>query len=161
VPVAVGGSRRLAARSGAGDEPGAGNVANAGHSRPADGGIPREGKAVITDPLEADKDLLDRANKIMSGGSVLRTEGGMQPIPRMDLALVDEDQLKTLVLTLVRWVACGNCKVVKGRLPTEDELEASPGRELYDPANTNVHGHPRYVEDVPAWRQQREMAGSV
>ena len=123
---------------------------------------PRERKAVLSDPLEQDPQLLARINAVMSGGGMMRSMGGgMVAHPKMDLKLEDEDQLKTLILTLIRWTECGNCRVVKGQLPTEEQMNASPGFELYDPANTNQHGHPRYVKDVPAWRSKIEMAGAL
>ncbi len=123
--------------------------------------LPRERKAVLTDPLEQDQDTLKRANRIMQGG-VMRSEGGgMTFAPRMDLPLEDEHQLKTLVLTMARWVKCGNCFVVKGSIPTPEQIDAMAGEEIYDPSNTNQFGHPRFVKDVPAWRNKIEMAGAV
>ena len=122
---------------------------------------PRERKAVLSDPLEQDQPLLQRVNSVMSGSAIRSLGGGMTAHPKMDLKLEDEDQLKTLILTLIRWTECGNCRVVKGQLPTEEQVNASPGFELYDPANTNQHGHPRYIKDLPAWRAKIEMAGAI
>lgn len=122
---------------------------------------PRERRAVITDPLENDPKLLDRANKCASGGAIRGVEQPMMACPKQEIKLEDDDQTKTLILTLIRLAECGNCRVVKGQLPTEEQLAAAPGLELYDPANSNKHGHPRYVRDVPAWRERIEMAGAA
>ena len=123
---------------------------------------PRECKITITDPLENDSELTARINRLMAGTSFGRDLGsGMKPCPKMDLPLEDEDVLKTLVLTLTRWVECGNCWVVKGQIPAREQIDQMTGDELFDPANTNVHGKPRYVKDVAAWRKRIEMAGAV
>jgi hypothetical protein len=121
--------------------------------------LPREKKAVAHDPLADDADLLAKANGVWNDSAMGRSPGGgSKPWPDTEFAL-DDDTLKTLCIELVRKRGSGVLSVVRGALPTEQQIEDLPGGELYDPGNSNQHGHPRYAEDVPAWRQKLELAG--
>lgn len=123
--------------------------------------LPRERKAIVTDPLADQQELVAKANAILDGTAQARTGGGMVAHPKMELPLADDDLVKTLVFTLADWVKCGNCIVVKGKVPTPEEIDNMPGDLLYDPANSNQHGHPRYVKDVDAWRHKLEMGAAA
>jgi hypothetical protein len=128
---------------------------------------PRDGKAIFFDPLEDDKQLLDKINRWASGVQAVKVADGYTAWPKQEFEL-DEDQLKTLCIELYRKCNGGGfgvkgthvcAKVVKGKLPTEEEIAAMPGDEMIE--QWNEGRHPRYRKDVKAWNDRLERFAAV
>lgn len=71
---------------------------------------------------------------------------------------VDDDQLKTLLLELLRKKESDCIVVVEGELPTVAQIEKLAGHELYDPSNPG-DDKPRYKKDLQKFRDRQRAAG--
>lgn len=118
----------------------------------------------IFDPLSlpANKDLLERINRIRDEASVIGPRSGSGKWCAVPEAIHDnlsDDVLKTFVLELVRMVGNSQAKQVSGKVPTLAELDGYSGRELYD-LGSNSTRKPRYVDEVEGWQQRMERTGA-
>lgn len=111
---------------------------------------PKDGKAVIYDPWEKKPEMWEKLNGVLAGAYAARA-GKFGPVARSEMAL-SPDQMKTLCVELVKKVDGGQARVVKGTMPTAKQIEAMPGRELFDPMNSGRK--PRYVDEVEAWTER-------
>jgi len=128
---------------------------------------PRAGTAVLFDPLSDDEELRERITRVLNRSVVLKTRETIKAVKDQEFELND-DQLKTLCIELVRKCtgrACGvhgvhlSAKLVKGDLPTEEQIGQMPGEELIELWNEGRH--PRYRKDVPQWEKRLEAMTAV
>jgi hypothetical protein len=123
---------------------------------------PRDQIVIEFDPLEQDKPLRDKIETIYQNAEVtIRPVGGekVNPWPRIEHKL-NIHQMKSLLLEIARKVHVENVEarsfiVVRGKVPTLDELAQQPGKELYDHWSINER-RPRFVEDADAWINKLE-----
>lgn len=130
---------------------------------------PNKGHALLFDPTTRKdlpfKDFWKQYNTYsQSGGTLFNDPSSYGPFEDMPLEL-PPDKLKTLLLelhrmSLERWVGGGKAKiksaylrVVEGRIPALQDIEALVGRQLYDPGCTGYR-HPRYVDQLPEWYEK-------
>ena len=116
----------------------------------------RESKATLFDPLDTMPELLKEISDTLQGallsqGSAIRT-----PVKRV-MHVLDADQFKTLILEIANKIKFNMAKVVEGRMPTADEIEAMPGDELFDPWNSNPM-KPRYKKDAQKYYERLQGA---
>lgn len=114
-----------------------------------------EGVAIFYDPWEDKPEDWTRLNNALSEALPARTKQGFGPVPRQE-SKMSVDEMKTLVLEIFQMVEDKQARVVKGRMPDREAIDAMPGHELYDPMNSNAR-KPRYVEEVPEWERRIEM----
>jgi len=120
--------------------------------------VPKEMKAYLEDPLADNADLLEVINAVAQNARSIWKGAPFKPVPTVELAL-SNDLLVTLILELHRKLESGNVEVVKGRLPTIEDVQKLPGRELFDPWNNGRK--PTYVEDVPGWHERLEAQAGL
>lgn len=112
------------------------------------------------DPLENDPETLERICRVLG-----RARGGVEvkyrPQPSKSYEL-DEHTLKTLVKELRYMVTCDEpkAKLVEGKLPSEAEIAAMPGRILFDPGNSDPHKF-RFQDEFEKWLGKRRTAGAA
>lgn len=111
---------------------------------------PKNKRAVIYDPWEKKPEMWERLNASLKEALAAKA-GTYGPVARSEMTL-SADQIKTLCIELAKKIESGSARVVKGTLPTAAQLEAMPGRELYDPMNSGRK--PRYVDEVEKWQQR-------
>ena len=119
---------------------------------------PQQGKALLYDPLEKDKKLLEKVSnvrkKAMLTGNVETTF-----VPETPYTL-DVDRMKTLCSQIADMQGWGKiCGVPKGRIPTAKEIDKMPGELLNDMGNSNRH-KPIYAKDYDAWARGLEQVGA-
>lgn len=117
---------------------------------------PKTRQVSVIDPLNHDEKLREKLNgefSRMSGGSKVNVHGIKDRTVTMD-----EDQIKTFVRDLVRLCVPVDgepkAKLCKGVLPEMPEVEALPGRYLWDLGRDIVNrgaGVPRYEDEVATW----------
>ena len=121
---------------------------------------PRERKARLYDPLaeEPGKQVLEEYNLLAEHNreKLRGPYAAEQPVTK-DL---DDDQLKTLLFELLRKNESGSIRVIKGELPTREQIESLAGYELNDPGNKGS-GKPRYKKDLPEWERRMQAAGVI
>lgn len=116
--------------------------------------IPKDRQVIVYDPWENKPQEWRRLNASLADALPVRS-GNYGPIPRQERTLSD-DQLKTLVIELVRKCESGTARVVKGTLPSNREIESMPGRQLHDPLNSGRK--PRYQDEREAWESRLDTA---
>lgn len=123
---------------------------------------PRESKVTIHDPLGDDQALCKQIERAMNEGFPIRNAFGNRVGKRTEDRdqKLDQHELKTLLLEIARGVHCEDIAakryhVIKGRVPTEQELSSFPGEELYDVASNNPR-KPKFKKDAAEWEQKME-----
>ena len=106
----------------------------------------------IYDPLgtsEGEK-LLDQYKRIARDNPALPNDVG--PAPDVPLEFTP-DLLVTLLHELVRMLNARKLKVIKGSIPTIDEIDSSGGERLFDMWNTSAM-KPRYARDAEEYARK-------
>jgi hypothetical protein len=116
---------------------------------------PGSKKVRVHDPLDDNDELLAAINKVADRAPAVRPSGQKFSAVPESVVDLDDDLLKTLLLEITRKVNHPTYKCLHpvggAMIPTEKDLEAYPGYEIFDPWS-NSSEKPRYVKDVPAWR---------
>ena len=109
--------------------------------------VPKDNKVISTDPLEGENRLLNSISSTYRG-AMPGFGGTFTSVPRSEKVL-DDDMFKTLLLELrdctVRKTA--TLEVVSGAMPTVDQIESLPGRELNDMHSPLPHAKYKGDED--------------
>lgn len=117
----------------------------------------RTSSALLFDPLEKELGLLEQINSVFRKTRPISAVNSPTTfVPRTDFKL-SADELKTLIEECMRKVEEGQARLVDGRLPTPEELDALPGETLYD--QWNAGRKPRHRRDVPEWEERMRAAG--
>ncbi len=66
---------------------------------------------------------------------------------------LSSDDMKTLLRELRQRVDANEARVTEGRMPSLHDIDACPGRELYDIWSSNAH-RPRYRDEAPEWERE-------
>jgi len=109
-----------------------------------------KGTYSITDPLTDDEDMCEKIKKALNRQGLYRTDTKIRGVPDSGGKL-GPDHMKTLVREMCRLVNSGEAVVIRGVLPTEDDLENMPGEFLTNPVNMGGWVQPRYERDIPSW----------
>jgi hypothetical protein len=106
--------------------------------------IPKENKYVVYDPLESQPELLKQIGAILRNALVF--SGDVTYVKRVERKL-DDDTFVSLLLELRRVYDGKNptFEVISGELPTEEQINALPGRELNNPFCP--YSQPKYKGD--------------
>lgn len=120
--------------------------------------VPREMRAFLEDPLQDDPDLMARINRVSEHARSTYQGVPYTPVPAIELQLTS-DMLVTLLLELHRKLESQCIEVVKGRLPTIEQVSKLPGRELYDPWNNGRK--PTYVDEVAGWETRLQAQAGL
>lgn len=115
---------------------------------------PRHSRVTIFDPLENEPDLLAQINKLKEKWPIIGGEsngaGKWKPNDTAVHVLVP-DEFKSVVLDLVDLYKGKMLVPLDGsRIPSQEEAEALPGKQLYDPWS-NSRAKPTYAEDEHAY----------
>ena len=120
--------------------------------------VPKEMRAYLEDPLQDLPDLLDTINAVAKNARSIWKGVPFKPVPTVELKLTS-DLLVTLILELHRKLETGNIEVIKGRLPTIEQVDKLPGREMFDPWNNGRK--PTYVDQVAGWHERLEAQAGL
>ena len=123
---------------------------------------PETGEWKTMDPLREKKNTLERIRM-----AIRRTFGfavigqrllGMKPRK----GTVDPDRMKSLLVELLCFVEAGEVKVVKGRAPSREEIDAMPGRVLLNWMNRQGWKQPKYDDQIDEWgRKINQLEGTA
>ncbi len=108
----------------------------------------------LFDPLketEAGREVLAEYNRVASTTPALKKDCIGFTAVEFD---VDDDQLKTLLLEILRKKDSKCIDMITGTLPTAEQVNRLPGHELYDPSNPG-DDKPRYKKDLQAWKERQ------
>lgn len=115
-------------------------------------------KVIIFDPLETEEELRKKIARVLSNARRANASGSdTVGFIESQVQVVDADKFKTLLLELVQLETEKSLKVFKGKLPTLPEVEALPGRKLFDIANKSPH-KPKYEDQVSGWYDALQRA---
>jgi hypothetical protein len=124
---------------------------------------PRDRTVHIHDPLGDDPALCRIIEKAQHEGQQIRNAFGSTVGKRVETRTqkLDEHETKTLLLEIARSVHTDNEDavrfiVIKGAVPTEQELADFSGKELYDMMSNNPH-KPKFKEDAEAWEKKLDQ----
>ena len=108
---------------------------------------PRKGTATLFDPLLEGKgaEALARYNGLAKKVPSLNEYKALDPVTKQ----VNQDQLKTLILELRQKRENKQISIVEGEFPNDSEIEAMPGRELFDSMNSGRK--PKYKDEFEGW----------
>jgi hypothetical protein len=112
----------------------------------------------ITDPLHDDDKLCEQIKQSLDQTGPFRSLSRLEGVEDKRGTL-DKDRMKTLVRELVRIVGDGDAKVVKGELPSMEDVDRMPGKYLLNPGSKLHNGQPRYEEDFEGWCDRLQKAG--
>ena len=121
----------------------------------------RKRRIELSDPLGTTKEgiaALERFNRVAKDFPALRKGDSPQVAHPTRPYEIDDDQMKTLLLELLRKNDAGCLIVIKGSLPTREMVLGLAGDELYDPQNTSAE-KPRLKKDLDAHRDRLRAAG--
>jgi len=104
----------------------------------------------IVDPLYGDDDLADRLKSRLDAVYETRTSVKLRGAPPQEGTL-DKDRMKTLCREMTWLVRDNMAKVVKGPLPSMEDIEELPGEFLLNPGSQIRTDQPRYEKDLEAW----------
>ena len=109
----------------------------------------RRKQGVLFDPCEegAGKAALERYNLLAKGTPALEP---YRFVEKVEHDLTDH-QLKTIIIELRQKLKTGNCRVVQGEFPTDQQIESLKGRELNDPWNQGRK--PMFKDQLEDWEQ--------
>lgn len=106
---------------------------------------------VISDPLTPER--LSAISKAEAASSLIGSGVHRKAVPTSEFTL-DADKAKTLLLDLRQRLSEGTAILESGMFPADEELDALPGEELYDPLNT-ITAHPRTLREYREWKERR------
>jgi len=123
---------------------------------------PETGEWKTQDPLYEKKNTLERIRmamrRTMGFGVVGQKLHGMKPRG----GKVDPDRMKSLCEELLCFVAAGEARVVKGRLPTCEEVDQMKGRALLNWMNRQNWKQPKYRDQLDEWeRRTNQLNGNI
>lgn len=118
---------------------------------------PRRLTAALHDPLKDDPELFAMACKRLNEAQHVGTDLQYRPMADVTKEL-EPDEFKTLTEELVYKVGHGMARVVKGELPSLDQVDALEGDYLYDPGCSVKDDRPRYRKDVSDWKKRINRA---
>lgn len=108
---------------------------------------PKDGSYMIYDPLTEDEALLLRIKRAINESRPYRTGEKLAGVPKQ-LGTLDADGMKTLVREMLNLVEANEAKLVKGTLPTREEVDLMPGDYLLNPGLRSRTSQPRYEKDL-------------
>jgi len=103
----------------------------------------------IIDPLYEDDELCRRIQSAMRANE-RPISGEIRGVPPQKGEL-DVHRMKTLCRELHQLVETSYAKVVKGVLPSMEEIEDLPGKFLLNPGSVIPNSQPLFEEDMEAW----------
>ena len=113
---------------------------------------------VVLDPLAEDEPTCERIKKLMDSLGPFRTGDKLRGVPTQKGTL-DLHRMKTLVREMIWLVEAGEARVVKGVLPTMDQVESLPGRTLLNAGSRVPNMQPVFEDQWDAWLNSLIRAG--
>lgn len=104
----------------------------------------------ILDPLCENEALCERIRRALSDTRPMRSNSKLQGVPPQKGKL-DSHRMKTLCRELLRIVEAREAKLIKGVMPTLDDIDDLEGYYLLNPGAIIQNLQPRYEKDFPAW----------
>lgn len=123
---------------------------------------PETGEWKTQDPLCEKKTTLERVRMAMRRALGFAIVGqklrGMKPRK----GTVNSDQMKSLCEELLCFVEADEAKVVKGRVPSREEIKQMKGRTLQNWMNRQNWKQPKYRDQLDDWeRRTNQLDGSI
>jgi len=113
---------------------------------------------VVSDPLHGDEELCERIRQVIKTRSPMRVGDKIDGVPTQRGTL-DVHRMKSLCREMVWVVESGYAKVVKGSLPTLEQVEKLPGKFLTNPGSRIPNTQPRFEEDWDSWVSELQRIG--
>lgn len=105
----------------------------------------------IIDPLYKDDALCERITSVIRKLTATSPNAKFTGHAPKEVENVDPHNMKTLCREMFNLVKCGEAKVVRGDLPTKDEIEQLPGYFLLNPGMHSTTTQPRYEHEFQEW----------
>ena len=123
---------------------------------------PETGEWKTQDPLYGKKSTLERIRmsmrRALGFGIVGQKLHGMKPRK----GTIDSDRMKSLCEELLCFVEAGEARVVKGRIPTLEEIKQMPGRTLLNWMNRQSWKQPKYRDQLEGWEHRtNQLDGNI
>lgn len=117
---------------------------------------PRASEAIFIDQLADNSELCSQIDAVKNhpeAGPIRRDGKTMPSVLHEVKHKLDPDRFKTLVYELAFLVEEGLAKVIQGDIPTKEQIDKLPGRELNDVMNSSAL-KPKYRDEVQAWEDK-------
>jgi len=111
---------------------------------------------MITDPLHDDEALCRQIEAGLKREG--RVVGKVEGVPPKSGKL-DVHRMKTLCRELAHLVNIGHARVVKGQLPTKEQIDGMPGNYLLNPGSRVPNTQPRFEKDFDEWVARLNQQG--
>lgn len=118
---------------------------------------PSSGEYHVHDPLIDSPELCERIGRRLKARTGSDT-GPIKGVPDQR-GTIDIHTMKTLCRECVWRVEAGDARVVKGVLPTLEDIEDMPGRFLLNPGARIQSMQPRYEDEYEAWKTNLDRVG--
>lgn len=112
----------------------------------------------IVDPLEGDEAARQRIINFVRLTQGVSADYKIRGVPSQQGEL-DVHRMKTLCREICDLLAEGHVRVVKGPVPSREDVEDLPGKFLLNPGSRIKTGQPIYEEDYDAWVDRLQMQG--
>lgn len=119
---------------------------------------PNDCTYTIVDPLHGDAELCERLRLAINRDRSIRVSGKLSGVKPLHGSL-DQHRMKTLCRELLQIVASGDAVVVKGAMPTEEQVAGMPGKFLLNPGSQVRTSQPRFEEDLDEWADGLDRRG--
>ena len=112
---------------------------------------------VVNDPLYDDEDTCDRIRQAVNQlrGVKIEKINGAAPLK----GKLDVHRMKTLCREMIWWHDEDAVKVVKGIMPTLEDVEQLPGNFMLNPGSQVMNSQPTFEKDFSAWYEQLTRSG--
>jgi len=112
--------------------------------------IPSKRTVVIIDPLNENEELSKKITESLSRMERIGSRVEIRGVPNRTEVL-DEDRFKTFLREVIQIVEAGFMEVVKGTLPTIEQVNNLPGDYLLNPGSRVHTTQPKYEKDLESW----------
>ena len=123
---------------------------------------PSTGEWKTSDPLYKKPAVLERVRRALRRSIGIAVVGQKLRGLRPKQGKINPDQMKSLCRELSCFVTAREAKVLKGRMPSEEEIDNMPGRELLNWMNRQNWKQPNYKDQYEDWERRSNLIdGSV
>ena len=104
----------------------------------------------VIDPLYKNEKRLTQIKKAMKRAAGMSVSDNLSGVPPKE-GSVDVHTMKTLCRELLCFIMSGEIKVIKGPVPSLEDVEELPGHFLLNASNMMGWHQPRFEKDYAAW----------
>jgi len=123
---------------------------------------PETGEWKTQDPLYGKKSTLKRICLAMRRHLGFNVVGQNLHGMKSRKGVINPDRMKSLCEELLCFVEANEARIVKGRMPSREEIEQMPGRSLLNWMNRQNWKQPKYRDQLDEWeRRVNQLDGSI